>query len=67
MRFDWKVDVEKRAVYDLLLDEQKESLHDRVVRTPLSLTVYFIAVFYSSFSYTCVLFLLFLYCCRRLT
>jgi hypothetical protein len=31
LRYVWKVDLEKRAVYDLLLDEQKESLHDRVV------------------------------------
>lgn len=32
MRFHWKIDMELRAIYDLMLDEQKESLHDRVVR-----------------------------------
>lgn len=31
LRFYWKVDMELRAIYDLMLDEQKESLHDRVV------------------------------------
>ena len=31
LRFHWKVDMELRAIYDLMLDEQKESLHDRVV------------------------------------
>ena len=31
IRFHWKVDMELRAIYDLMLDEQKESLHDRVV------------------------------------
>ena len=32
LQFHWKVDMELRAIYDLMLDEQKESLHDRVVR-----------------------------------
>ena len=31
LKFFWKVDMELRAIYDLMLDEQKESLHDRVV------------------------------------
>ena len=32
LKFFWKVDMELRAIYDLMLDEQKESLHERVVR-----------------------------------
>ncbi len=31
LRFHWKVDMELRAIYDLMLGEQKESLHGRVV------------------------------------
>ncbi len=31
LQFHWKVDMELRAIYDLMLNEQKESLHDRVV------------------------------------
>eukprot|EP01032_Pedospumella_encystans_P010661 gene10661-12445_t len=30
LQFYWKVDMELRAIYDLMLNEQKESLHDRV-------------------------------------
>jgi hypothetical protein len=52
LRCGWKVDVEKRAVYDLLLDEQKESLHDRVVRS-CSLDLLFIVRF--SLVFICLL------------
>ena len=31
LRFHWKVGMELRAIYDLMLGEQKESLHGRVV------------------------------------
>jgi hypothetical protein len=31
LKFFWKVELELRAIYDIMLDEQKESLHDRVV------------------------------------
>jgi len=39
LRFFWKVDMELRAIYDLMLDEKKESLHDRVVRFLIFLLV----------------------------
>lgn len=48
LRFHWKADVELRAIYDLMLGEQKESLHDRVVSS--SSQIFCIAglkVFYS--------------------
>ena len=32
LQFYWKISIEMRAIYNLMLNEQKESIHGRVVR-----------------------------------